>query len=195
MAVTIININRTSNNEPSELKTMGTGSSPQFDLGHWILRLIALIIDGIIFAIISWILSLLLFVPLLFTGTLFGFWSTWGYVLVLPFVAGILWVLYSVILEVSWGATIGKRIMGLQVQTVSGSKITLDKAFIRNISKIFWLFLILDWLVAVATPGADRRQKYSDRMAGTTVVQLSAPFASLTQTPQTPPPTQPPPTQ
>jgi len=37
--------------------------------------------------------------------------------------------------------------------------------------------------------------QYSDRIAGTTVVQLSAPFASLTQTPQTPPPTQPPPTQ
>jgi uncharacterized RDD family membrane protein YckC len=50
---------------------MGTGSSPQFDFGHWVLRLIALIIDGIIFAIISFILSLLLFVPLLFTGALF----------------------------------------------------------------------------------------------------------------------------
>jgi uncharacterized RDD family membrane protein YckC len=101
-------------------------------------------------------------------------------------------VLYSVILEVSWGATIGKRILGLQVQTVSGSKITLDKAFIRNISKIFWLFLILDWLVAVATPGADRRQKYSDRIAGTTVVQVSQAFASVSPTQ---PPTQPPPTQ
>jgi len=174
------------------VENMGTGSSPQFDLGHWVLRLIALIIDGIIFAIISWILSLLLFVPLLFTGALFGFWATWGYVLVLPFVAGILWVLYSVILEVSWGATIGKRILGLQVQTVSGSKITIDKAFIRNISKIFWLFLILDWLVAVATPGADRRQKYSDRIAGTTVVQVSQAFASVSPTQ---PPTQPPPTQ
>ena len=171
---------------------MGTGSSSQFDLGHWVLRLIALIIDGIIFVIISAILSLLLFVPLLFTGALVGFWATWGYVLVLPFVAGILWVLYSVILEVSWGATIGKRILGLQVQTVSGSKITIDKAFIRNISKIFWLFLILDWLVAVATPGADRRQKYSDRIAGTTVVQVSQAFASVSPTQ---PPTQPPPTQ
>jgi len=177
------------------VENMGTGSSPQFDLGHWILRLIALIIDGIIFVIISWILSFLFFVPLLFTGALVGFWASWGYLLVLPFVAGILWVLYSVILEISWGATIGKKLIGLQVQTVSGSRVTIDKAFIRNISKIFWLFLILDWLIGVATPGADRRQKYSDRIAGTTVVQLSAPLASLTQTPQTPPPTQPPPTQ
>jgi hypothetical protein len=39
---------------------------------------IALIINGIIFLIISWILSFLLFVPLLFTGALLGFWATWG---------------------------------------------------------------------------------------------------------------------
>jgi len=177
------------------VENMGTGSSPQFDLGHWILRLIALIIDGVILAIIAFILSLLLFVPLLFAGALVGFWATWWNILGLPFIAGILWILYSVILEISWGATIGKRIVSLQVQTVSGGKITFDKALIRNISKIFWLFLILDWLIGVATPGADRRQKYTDRIAGTTVVQLSAPLASLTQTPQTPPPTQPPPAQ
>jgi uncharacterized RDD family membrane protein YckC len=150
---------------------MSTESSSQLDLGHWLLRLIALIIDGIILGIIAWILLYILFVPLLFTGALLGFWVAWGYTLLLPFAVGILMVLYFLVLEVSWGGTVGKRVIGLQVQTTKGTKINFSQAFIRNISKIFWVFLLLDWLIAVATTGADRRQKYTDRIAGTTVVQ------------------------
>ena len=65
--------------------------------------------------------------------------------------------LYFIISDVAWGGTIGKRIMGLQVQTTNGSRISIDKSFIRNISKIskiFWLLLFLDWLIAVVTAGA-----------------------------------------
>jgi uncharacterized RDD family membrane protein YckC len=94
-------------------------------------------------------------------------------------------VLYFVILEVSWGATLGKRILGLHVQTTSGARVKFNQAFIRNISKIYWIFLLLDWLIAIATPGADRRQKYTDRIAGTTVVQSGQALASVT-----PPPSQ-----
>jgi len=151
----------------------------QFDLGHWVLRLIAVIIDGIILTIIAWILLFFLFVPLLFVGALAGLWLAWGTFLVIPFASGILWVIYSVILESWWSATLGKRILGLKVQTVSGGKPDLNKLFLRNISKIFPLFLLLDWLIGVATPG-DKRQKYMDRVAGTTVVQVSQAFASIT---------------
>jgi uncharacterized RDD family membrane protein YckC len=79
--------------------------------------------------------------------------------------------------------------MGLEVQLVKGGRISLDKSFIRNISKIFPLFLFLDWLIAVVTAGTDRRQKYSDRIAGTTVVQVSQPFQSMAPSPTPPPPT------
>ena len=100
------------------------------------------------------------------------------------FILGIIEVLYFVFLEVSWdGATIGKKIMGLKVQMTNGSKVTFDKSLIRNISKIFWIFLILDWLLGVLSPGSDPRQKYTDRIAGTTVVQVSQPFASISSTP------------
>jgi uncharacterized RDD family membrane protein YckC len=99
---------------------------------------------------------------------------------------GILSILYFIILDVYWGATIGKRVMGLEVQLVKGGRISLDKSFIRNISKIFIVFLFLDWLIAVVTPGSDRRQKYSDRYAGTTVVQIRQAFQSTA--PSTPPP-------
>ena len=165
---------------------MGTGSNSSFDLGHWILRLVALIIDSIALAIIAAILVFFLLVPFLFTGALFGFWSAWGYWLVFPFAVGILSVLYFVGLDVWWRGTPGKRVLGLEVQTTSGGRITFGQSFIRNISKIFFLFLILDWLLGVAIPGADRRQKYSDRIARTTVVQFKQAFASITS--PTPPP-------
>jgi uncharacterized RDD family membrane protein YckC len=163
---------------------MGTENTPQFDLGHWVLRIIALIIDSIILGIVVWILLSFVLVSLLFTGTLYSLWLGYGYALIFPFLLGILEVFYFVILEVAWGGTIGKRLMGLTVQMTNGNKVTLDKAFIRNISKIYWIFLVLDWLIAIVTPGADRRQKYTDRIAGTTVVQTSAAFIGTTPPPE-----------
>ncbi len=61
---------------------------------------------------------------------------------------------------------------------INGGKVTFDKSFIRNISKIYWLFLFLDWLIGIVTAGT-KRQKYTDRMAGTIVVQTKQPFASI----------------
>jgi len=165
---------------------MGTGTTIQFDLGHWILRLIALIIDSIILGVIAWALLFILLVPVLFTGAFYGLWAAWGYWLVYPFAIGILSVLYYLVLDVWWMGTLGKRLLGLEVQTTSGGRINFGQSFIRNISKIFFLFILLDWILGVVTAGADRRQKYSDRIAGTTVVQVKQAFASITS--PTPPP-------
>jgi uncharacterized RDD family membrane protein YckC len=165
---------------------MTTESSGQLDFMHWLIRLIAYIIDSIIIFIVTTILGIIIAVivalSVLTTGSLFfygGIWLTFG-------LFGLLSILYFIILDVYWGATIGKRVMGLEVQLVKGGRISLDKSFIRNISKIFPLFLFLDWLIAVVTPGADRRQKYTDRMAGTTVVQVKQAFQSAA--PSAPPP-------
>jgi uncharacterized RDD family membrane protein YckC len=163
---------------------MGTENIPQIDVGHWVLRIIALIIDSIILGIVAWILVSFVLVSLLFTGALYSVWLGYGNLLLFPFILGILEVLYFVILEVAWGGTIGKRLLGLTVQMTNGNKVTLDKSFIRNISKIYWLLLLLDWIVALVTPGADRRQKYTDRIAGTTVVQTSQAFIATTPPPQ-----------
>ena len=165
---------------------MTTESSGQLDFMHWLIRLIAYIIDSIIIFIVTSVLGviigLIVALSVLTTGSLFlfgGIWLTFG-------IFGLLSILYFIILDVYWGATIGKRVMGLEVQLVKGGRISLDKSFIRNISKIFPLLLFLDWLIAVVTPGADRRQKYTDRMAGTTVVQVKQAFQSAASPP--PPP-------
>ena len=155
------------------------------DFNHWVYRIIALVIDGLIIGIpvyLVWNFALWSLV-----------WSVWwlfayGAWLVLPLILGIIMLLYFVILDVAWGATVGKKLLGMQVQTVNGGKVPFGKAFVRNISKIFWLFLLLDWIIGLATPGPDRRQKYTDRMAGTTVAQVRQAFGSATPPPPPPPP-------
>jgi uncharacterized RDD family membrane protein YckC len=165
---------------------MGTGSSSQIDMNHWLYRFLAYVIDSIIIFIPVYIIWNFVFWSIFWSGAwwMLGFGS-W---LLLPFFFGLIEVLYFVILDVSWGATIGKRVLGLQVQMVNGSKVLFGAAFIRNISKIYPLFLLLDWIIGIATPGPDRRQKYTDRMAGTTVVQVKQAFASVTPPPPPPPP-------
>jgi uncharacterized RDD family membrane protein YckC len=165
---------------------MATGSSSELDMNHWLYRFLAYVIDSIIIGIPAYIIWNYVFWSLFWSGA----WWMLGYGswLLLPFFFGLIEVLYFVILDVSWGATIGKRVLGLQVQMVNGSKVPFGAAFIRNISKIYPLFLLLDWIIGIATPGPDRRQKYTDRMAGTTVVSLRQPFAPAAPPPPPPPP-------
>lgn len=164
---------------------MSTGTSSQLDLNHWLLRLVAFIIDSIIIGIIASIIYFFITLSILSSGL----WFLWGPFLVGGLLLGLLELLYFMFMDASYGGTLGKRILGLQVQMVDGSKVTFDKAFIRNMSKIFWLFLLLDWILGAAFPGRDQRQKYTDRIAGTTVVAVRQAFVSTA----TPPPPSPPP--
>ncbi|HUK84863.1 MAG TPA: RDD family protein [Candidatus Acidoferrum sp.] len=166
----------------------------QLDLSLWLIRLIAYIIDSIIIFVVTIILGIILAAILaaavlsggsvLFYG---GIWLTFG-------LFGLLSILYFIILDVVWGATIGKRVMGLQVQNLKGGRVTFVQSIIRNISKIFWLFLFLDWLIAIVTAGPDKRQKFTDRWAGSTVVQaVKSPIVLNEPAPSSPPPSSAPP--
>jgi uncharacterized RDD family membrane protein YckC len=159
-----------------------TTNIEQIDWGHWIIRLIALIIDGIILAVVAAVIGFILAIAAIFSGGFGYFFGALGFIF-FWLIWGILAVLYYTIFDASWGGTIGKRIMGLQVQMVNGGKAPIDKAFIRNISKIYPLLLLLDWLIGIVTAG-DKRQKYTDRIAGTIVVQTKQAFAT---TPPSPP--------
>lgn len=142
---------------------------------HWIKRVIAIIIDNIILAIAVSILWIIISIPvLILTGTTypwFGipwFASLGGWLFGFPFAVGALSLLYFSFAESIYGQTIGKRLMGFRVATVDGRVPNLGRALMRNISKIHWVLLLLDVIVGLATPG-DPHQKYSDRIAGTTV--------------------------
>jgi uncharacterized RDD family membrane protein YckC len=154
-------------------------NNEQIDWGHWIYRLVALIIDSIIAGIIGGIIFVIIF----------GFSAPWwASTFVSPLFFGIVLVLYSTFLEATWnGMTVGKKLLGLQVQTTNGGNVTLDKAFIRNLFKFYWLLILLDWLLGILTPG-NKRQKYFDRVAGTIVVQNGQSFGTAGTPPPPPPP-------
>ena len=131
------------------------GSNSQLQ-NHWVRRIIAAIIDGVIMLVIWMIVAF----ALIFTPG--GLW-------VMPFFSGVLWILYSVVLEGMMGATLGKRLMSLRVIATEGP-MDFIKALIRNVSKIYWLFILADWLIGFITDG-DPRQRFLDRVADTTVVR------------------------
>lgn len=148
---------------------------------HWIRRLVAFIIDSIIAWIGVMIITAILAIPFMLAAAAGGWpWFVFN-PFVIPLFTGILSVLYFAVLESWYGWTLGKRIMGLETVKTGGTKPSLDVAFIRNISKIYWIIVLLDVIIGLATPG-DPNQKLTDRWAGTTVV--SAP-----STPTSSPPT------
>lgn len=123
---------------------------------HWIKRVIALLIDSIIVSIATAILSLTIDVSGVFN---------W---LALPFVIGLIYVLYFTITESIYGYTLGKRLVNLKVVKANGKKPNLESTFIRNISKIHFIVLLLDTIAGFFT-SKDSHQRYVDQIANTTV--------------------------
>src|SRR3989304_6070735 len=148
----------------SGLNIIGSNKALQ---DHWIKRIVAFIID----AIIVWVVSVVLMILILFaTWTTAGFGGLFlglGAVMV-----GLVGILYWVLQEGVWGATIGKKAMRLQVVGTTGP-VDVAKATSRNISKFHLVLLLIDWVAGVAMEG-DPRQKITDRLAGTTVVRTDA---------------------
>jgi len=135
---------------------------------YWLWRLVAFIIDVVIIAVVLTFLALAVTVPFFlsggavaFTGFFFGGFAV---------LSGIILIFYFPLMESSSGASIGKHAMHLRVVSKSGSNPTFLEAFVRNISKIYWLLLLLDVIVGLAvTKGY--QQKYSDSLMGTSVVR------------------------
>jgi len=143
---------------PTGIDLIGNNAALQ---EHWIKRFIALVIDGILILVITIVLNVL------FVNGVFGLGVWWTVIF------GFIWFVYSTILEASSGrATVGKKVMTLQVVAVDGP-MTLEKALIRNLSKVFPLFVLVDWIIGIATQG-DPRQRYLDRIARTSVTRVDA---------------------
>lgn len=149
---------------------------------HWIRRLVAFIVDTIIVSAITLLIAVI--ISLLFNLITAATGLPW-YVLnpfAFPFFTGILSILYFSLMETYYGATLGKNIMNLKTVTLNGQKPTLDLAFLRNASKIYWILVLLDTIIGLATSG-DPYQRMTDRVAGTTVVSTGAsPLPSITTT-------------
>ena len=56
-------------------------------------------------------------------------------------------MLYFVYCEKVHGASVGKALMYLQVRSRNGAYINWAQAIVRNLSKIFWIPILFDWLI------------------------------------------------
>lgn len=134
---------------------------------YWVERLVAIIVDYVIVYVVLGIITAIIAIPALLTGggALFG--VVFGG---LSFLWGVAFVLYNAVMEISSGASIGKKLFRLKVVSRHGSNPTFAEAFIRNLSKVYWLLLLLDVIVGLAISHG-YQQKYSDHLMGTTVVR------------------------
>jgi uncharacterized RDD family membrane protein YckC len=135
---------------------------------YWGERLVAFIIDAVIVGVIAIVLAIFIAIPLFFVGAaiapvafIFGGFALFG---------GVIFVLYFAVMESTSGASIGKKIFKLKVVSRTYSTPTFGEAFIRNLSKIYWLLLLLDVIVGLAI-SKGYQQKYSDSIMGTSVVR------------------------
>lgn len=146
---------------------------------HWIRRVIAYVIDWIIVSIATAIIYLIISIlaglaNVVVSGpSIANFFLPFG-----PVGAGIfgvdalLFLLYFTFSEGIYHHTLGKSFLGLEVATTDGSELDIPKAFIRNVTKIFWLLLLLDLIGGLfmrVKPG----QRFMDSIANTIVVSKS----------------------
>src|SRR3989441_11422096 len=163
--------------------TMGVQSPTGFELlrddknvqNHWARRLVDFIIYSVIVTVVLAIIAIVVSIPFIiglsFPSTTLGafpaWWNAWCGLSLGGLIPLVLF-LYFFLAEGLYGRTLGKEIMGLRVERVDGKTMDLRSSFIRNISKIYWLLLLLDVVVGLGTHG-EMSQKWSDRFIGTKV--------------------------
>jgi len=122
---------------------------------HWIMRFVAILIDGvIIFAPIS-----IIFHTLIGMSWFFSWW--W---------VGAVLFFYSALFDSAVGGTVGKLLMHMKSVSVSG-QMNSSQAILRNVTKLFPPLLLIDWIIGMAIDTNDPRQKWTDQLAKTSVIR------------------------
>lgn len=137
---------------------------------YWLKRLVAFVIDAVIVYVVIGILVAAAALPAYFAG-LFVPGSSARIAFIGGFIgtlASLLFVLYFTVAEGAYGETIGKHVMGLKVTTDSGQRPSYGTSLLRNISKIYWVLLLLDVIVGLALDFGYMK-RFSDKFLGTKV--------------------------
>ena len=122
---------------------------------HWLKRVVAFFLDLVTVFAPLW--SFLFFENIR---------AAWVY----GVLGGIALYAYSTFSEAVTRTTVGKYIVGLEIRSLRGP-MSLSKAAVRNFPKLFWFaFPLLDTLLGLIVEG-DPRQRWSDKILGTTVAQ------------------------
>ena len=134
---------------------------------YWFRRFVAFVIDAFIVGVILVVIAVAVAIPSFALSGTAGVTSFFAGAFAI--VAGVILFLYFIVAEVTRGATIGKRAMHLKVVGPKGGNPTFAQSLVRNVSKIYWVLLLLDVVIGLAT-SKQYNQKYSDKLAGTSVV-------------------------
>jgi uncharacterized RDD family membrane protein YckC len=163
-----VNVGGSQQAGPTEFDRLTKDSRTQ---EHWVKRTVAYIIDWIVVSIATAILALIVYVVMGLSTAAFGtnFFLPFG---ALGFgilgISALLFLLYFTVMEGTYHKTIGKSLMGLHVATLDNKPMNLEKAFVRNISKIYWLLLLLD-LIGGFFMKVQPGQRYLDSVSNTIV--------------------------
>lgn len=79
---------------------------------------------------------------------------------------------YFVYTEGTYGATLGKKILGLHVIGVNATACGLKRAFVRNMLRIVDALPVLNILGVVLILNSPEKARFGDRVAGTRVVSI-----------------------
>jgi uncharacterized RDD family membrane protein YckC len=74
-------------------------------------------------------------------------------------------------LESAWGATVGKRIVGLRVAMVNGGTLTGRAVLLRTLGRVIDCFLLSPIVAAIFVWVSPRNQRLGDRWGSTIVVR------------------------
>lgn len=122
-------------------------------------RLYACIVDAIVVSLLTALVNNLLFIPLslLANQTISAYY---------PYVTAVIVTMaYFTLYEANTNKTVGKKIFHLYVSDEEGY-MTYKNAFIRNLTKIFWIPLIFDVILGKIFNCPSR---FFDKLAGTDV--------------------------
>ena len=103
-------------------------------------RVIAYCIDFFVVSAFLWIVSYFLY-------ALVGAKNVYGIYKYLPFIVPIFILVYFVLCEKVFAASIGKAMMYLEVRSKNGARISWLQAIVRNLTKIYWFPILFDWLI------------------------------------------------
>lgn len=89
-------------------------------------------------------------------------------VLLMGIVVMLMTILYWAVFEYRFGQTFGKLILKLQVRSVLKKDLTLAQCFLRSISKVSTLVLVIDCIPIIFRKS---HQRYLEKSSGTEVVE------------------------
>src|SRR5712692_3699880 len=144
---------------------------------YWLRRVFAFVIDLLVVSVVEFFIASIVFFPIfLATGVFFPFASLGFFLnllsplsLLLSGFTALVLLTYFTLAELAYQKTFGKALLGLVVVTTDGTPLNIGRALVRNVSKIYWLLLLLDLVGGLITPLL-AGQKFSDHLVNTNVL-------------------------